>query len=110
MNFQKKSNLQSRQIIGRKIYLKQYFPFEKQTGPAQIRTHDLYHTRHNCSIQAKCAGDVKKFEFIMNQGTTRSSSGNSENLLVLFRNLKAFFTPFALMYMRAKNSFLHELK
>ena len=51
------------------LFETEYFPFEKKTGPTQIPTQDLCRPRHNRYLQARVAGNAKKFEFTMNQDT-----------------------------------------
>ena len=59
----------------------EYFPFEKKTGPLQIRTQDLCHPSRIRYLQAKCARNAKKFEFYVSQGESCEQSYLREKLL-----------------------------
>ena len=62
------------QIIGRKFHLKQNSSrLKKKTGPGQNRNQDLHRPRVILYLQAKLAGNAKKFEYIMKQGTDESN-------------------------------------
>ena len=80
-------------MIGRQFSFEtEHLPFEKKTGPGQIRTQSLYRPRHISYLQAKLPGNAKKFEYIMKHGRDESweHSCLRENSLVLDCNYVAY--------------------
>ena len=52
----------------------------KKTSPSQIRTQDICRPTRICYLQTQSAGDTKKIEITMSQGTNRSPDEFSEKL------------------------------
>ena len=104
-----KHTTKSRQKLGRQFYSKKNIYRLRKKQDLLRFTQDLCHPKQNSYLQAKVAGNAKKFQFIINQDTSDSNDsvkhvGITEK--ILFSSLITLVNRKRNQFLTSKNTYL----